>query len=334
MSNPSEIIAIAPMMEWTDRHCRYFHRLMTQKAWAYTEMVTAEAIIHGPRQRLLAHHPADTPLVLQLGGSDPQKLQKAVALAAPFGFEKYNLNVGCPSDRVKSGRFGACLMREPDLVAECLAAMQEATDREVTVKCRIGIDDMDDEAGLSHFVERVAQAGIRTFIIHARKAWLQGLSPKQNREVPPLKYQRVYRLKAAMPALTILINGGIETLEEAKAHLQHVDGVMMGRAAYHTPYILSQVDQLFFKAQNPVPERHAIASAMCPYIEEELGKGTRLHQITRHMLGLFHGQPGARTFRRILSEEGTNKHAGLKTYFKALAAVSERDDAPRTSEPV
>ena len=321
-----EIISIAPMMDWTDRHCRMFHRRLSKKAWGYTEMVTAEAIIHGDRERLLRHHEQEGPLCLQLGGSDPAKLGKAIELATPYKYDSYNLNVGCPSDRVQTGRFGACLMKEPALVADCVAAMRRATNDKVSVKCRIGIDDMDDEAGLTGFVEQVAKTGITTFIIHARKAWLEGLSPKQNREVPPLNYERVYRLKQSMPDLTIIINGGIETLDQAKNHLSHVDGVMIGRAAYQTPYLLAEIDQRFYGASNPPVSRLNAAKATIPYIEEELAKGTRLHQITRHMLGLFHGQPGARGYRQHLSTEGTKETAGIEVFIAALSFLKQEQE--------
>lgn len=318
------------MMEWTDRHCRFFHRQLTSHARLYTEMVTADAIIHGDRNQLLAYNECEHPVALQLGGSDPEKLKQATIIAADYNYDEYNLNIGCPSDRVQSGRFGACLMQEPELVHDCVSAMQEATQKPVTVKCRIGVDDMDDDAGLEHFINIVRTAGTNTFIIHARKAWLKGLSPKQNREVPPLNYQRVYRLKQQFPELTIIINGGIETLSQTKQHLSHVDGVMMGRAAYQTPYILAELDQHIYEKSAGVKTRREIINAMIPYIEERLKEGTRLHQITRHMLGLFHGQPGARTYRRILSTKANQHGAGVDVL---LEAVQASENAIRFSEP-
>ncbi len=322
----SQKISIAPMMDWTDRHCRYFHKRLSKKTWTYTEMVTADAIIHGDRDRLLSHHIEDQPLCLQLGGSDPEKLKQAIHLAEPFSFEGFNLNVGCPSDRVKTGRFGACLMREPVLVRDCLAAMKAATEKSVSIKCRIGIDDMDEDENLTRFIEEVEKSGVATFIIHARKAWLEGLSPKQNREVPPLNYQRVYELKKALPHLNIIINGGVQNLSEVKQHLLSVDGVMIGRAAYQTPYILSEIDQLFYGDRTPPITRLGAAVAMIPYIEHERQKGTRLHQITRHMLGLFHGQPGARGYRQRLSTEGTSPDAGIACFLKALECVEGNEE--------
>lgn len=309
------------MMEWTDRHCRYFHRQFTQKSLLYSEMITADAILHGDREHLLAYNVEEHPLSLQLGGSDPEKLQAAVKIANDYGYDEYNLNVGCPSNRVQNGRFGACLMQEPELVRACLEAMQSATNTKVTIKCRIGIDDMDDDTGLSHFVNTVKASGVQTFIIHARKAWLKGLSPKQNRQVPPLNYERVYQLKKQNPDLNIILNGGVETIEQTKHHLTKVDGVMMGRAAYHTPYVLSTIDQALFGASVDIKTRWQIAEQMLPYIEAELANGTRLHQITRHMLGLFHGEPGARTYRRILSSEGNRQNAGVEVFKSALTAM-------------
>lgn len=309
------------MMEWTDRHCRYFHRQFTQKSLLYSEMITADAILHGDKDHLLAYNVEEHPLSLQLGGSDPEKLQAAVKIANDYGYDEYNLNVGCPSNRVQNGRFGACLMQEPELVRACLEAMQSATNTKVTIKCRIGIDDMDDDTGLSHFVNTVKASGVQTFIIHARKAWLKGLSPKQNRQVPPLNYERVYQLKKQNPDLNIILNGGVETIEQTKHHLTKVDGVMMGRAAYHTPYVLSTIDQALFGASVDIKTRWQIAEQMLPYIEAELANGTRLHQITRHMLGLFHGEPGARTYRRILSSEGNRQNAGVEVYKSALTAM-------------
>ena len=311
------------MMEWTDRHCRYFHRQITARAMLYTEMVTAEAVIHGDQRRLLAFSPQENPIALQLGGAEPDRLAEATRFAAAYGYDEVNLNVGCPSDRVQTGRFGACLMKEPERVRDCLEAMAAASHVPVTVKCRIGIDDMDDDEGLSNFVEIIKQAGIKTFIIHARKAWLNGLSPKENREIPPLNYPRVYQLKANEPQLTIIINGGVETLAQAKDHLEFVDGVMIGRAAYHTPYMLAHADRELFGSSQPVKSRMEIADAMIPYIEREVANGTKLHHITRHMLGLFHGQPGARAFRRTLSEKANRPGADLATYREALSHVTQ-----------
>ena len=320
------------MMEWTDRHCRYFHRQLSKHAWLYTEMVTSAAIAHGDRQRLLGFDPSEHPVALQLGGSDPDELARAAEVGAAFGYDEINLNCGCPSDRVQSGRFGACLMAEPALVGQCVSAMQGAVGAAlpVTVKCRIGIDDQDSEADLSRFVETVASAGCRIFIVHARKAWLQGLSPKENRDVPPLDYGRVYRLKAAFPELTIVINGGIATLEEALVHLEAVDGVMLGRAAYKTPAILADVDRLLFGDDTPPLDAAAVLERMLAYVARELERGTRLSCITRHMTGLVNGKPGARAFRRLLTEESVKPGAGLEVLEAAIAAA--RDAAARKAE--
>lgn len=321
MNFDGKIFSIAPMMEWTDKHCRFFHRQITSHARLYTEMVTADAIIHGDRAHLLGYNESEQPVALQLGGSDPAGLKQATKIADDYNYDEYNLNIGCPSDRVQSGRFGACLMQEPELVRDCISAMQEATQKPVTVKCRIGVDEMDDDEGLEHFVNVVRTAGTKTFIIHARKAWLKGLSPKQNREVPPLNYQRVYRLKQQFPDLSIIINGGIETLAQTKQHLSHVDGVMMGRAAYQTPYILADLDKQLFDKAAPVQTRQQIITKMIPYIEESLKQGTRLHQITRHMLGLYHREPGARTYRRILSTKANQEGAGVEVLLEASEAT-------------
>ncbi|GAB4225242.1 MAG: tRNA dihydrouridine(20/20a) synthase DusA [Methyloligellaceae bacterium] len=308
-------------MEWTDRHCRYFMRLISRRALLYTEMVTASAVIHGEPKRLLGFDAAEQPVALQLGGSEPDDLAAAARIGEDFGYREINLNIGCPSDRVQSGRFGACLMAEPDLVARCVAAMQEAVALPVTVKCRIGIDDQDSEEDLERFVSRVAQAGCRTFIIHARKAWLNGLSPKQNRAVPPLDYERVYRLKARHPDLEIIINGGITGLDAVPGHLAHVDGVMLGRAAYHDPYLLAPVDRLFFGESAPAPTREEVMERFIAYAADQLRSGVRLHQMTRHILGLYHGRPGARAFRRILSEQACRPGAGISVLQDALAAM-------------
>lgn len=313
--------SIAPMMEWTDRHCRSFLRLISSRALLYTEMVTSGAVIHGPRERLLGFDPAEQPVALQLGGSEPDELARAARIGADFGYREINLNIGCPSDRVQSGRFGACLMAEPELVAACVGEMIAAVDIPVTVKCRIGIDDQDIEEALDRFVETVSAAGCRTFIVHARKAWLDGLSPKQNRDVPPLDHDRVYRLKRRRPDLEIVINGGIETLEAAKAHLAHVDGVMLGRAAYHNPWVLAGVDaEIFGDARGPVT-RADVVRRFADYAEGQLRRGVRLHQMSRHILGLYHGEPGARAFRRHLSEHATRPDAGISVLHEALVQV-------------
>ena len=314
-------LSVAPMMDWTDRHCRYFHRLMTRRAMLYTEMVTAQAVIHGPRDRLLGFGEAEHPIALQLGGSDPAMLAQAVGLARPYGYGEVNLNVGCPSDRVQSGCFGAVLMEQPGLVAACVAAMQAETDVPVTVKCRIGVDDQDPETVLPGFIETVAGAGVTHFIIHARKAWLKGLSPKENREIPPLDYPLVLRMKQQFPELTICINGGIASLDLARDLLdQGLDGVMIGRAAYHDPAsVLVGADALW--GDGPGLDAFGTAAAMRPYIADHLAAGGRLHQVTRHMLGLFHARPGARNWRRVLSEGASRDGAGLEVFNAALAEV-------------
>ncbi|MBS0564719.1 MAG: tRNA dihydrouridine(20/20a) synthase DusA [Proteobacteria bacterium] len=321
---PAARLSIAPMMDWTDRHCRYFHRQMSGRALFYTEMVTAQAILHGPRGRLLAHDAAEHPLALQLGGSDPAQLAEAVRLAAPYGYDEFNLNVGCPSDRVKSGCFGAVLMKDPGLVAECVAAMIAASPVEVTVKCRIGVDDQEPGAVLPDFLARVRTEGVRRVTIHARKAWLQGLSPRENREIPPLDYPLVLAMKRAFPDLHISVNGGITTLAQARAFLgQGLDGVMVGRAAYHEPWeILAGADQSIWGGPEG-PDPWQVARRMRPYIARHLDGGGRLHQVTRHMLGLFHGRPGARNWRRILSERANADGAGAEVLDAALAAMDE-----------
>ena len=310
------------MMDWTDRHCRVLHRLMTRRAMLYTEMVTAPAVIHGDRARLLGYSAVEHPVALQLGGSDPAELRAAVRLAVPHGYDEINLNVGCPSDRVQSGCFGAVLMERPALVADCVAAMLEAADVPVTVKCRIGVDDQDPEVVLPDFLERVSAAGVRHFVIHARKAWLQGLSPKENREIPPLDYGLVLRMKAAFPHLTICINGGVTSLDQARGLLAAgLDGVMIGRAAYHDPgSVLIGADALW--GDGPGRDAVAVVEAMMPYVAAHLAQGGRLHQITRHMLGLFHGRPGARGWRRVLSEGASRPGAGLELIAQALAEVT------------
>jgi tRNA-dihydrouridine synthase A len=312
------------MMDWTDRHCRVFHRLMTRRARLYTEMLTTGAIIHGDRQRLLGFDGSEHPVALQLGGSDPRDLATAAKIGEDFGYDEININVGCPSDRVKDGRFGACLMAEPQLVAEGVAAMKRAVNVPVTVKCRIGIDDQDPEVALDTLARDVVAAGADTLIVHARKAWLNGLSPKENRDIPPLDYHRVYRLKAAMPDVPIIINGGIASLDEAKQHLGHVDGVMLGRAAYHDPWRLLAVDSGLFGEAPPHVTMKDVFEAMVPYIERELAQGTRLHSITRHFVGAFHGVPGARAFRRHLAENGVKPGAGVKVLRDAIALVQDR----------
>jgi len=314
-------LSVAPMMDWTDRHCRYFHRLLSKQTLLYTEMVTAKAVIHGDRERLLGFHPVEHPVALQLGGSEPAELAKASRIAAEFGYDEVNLNIGCPSDRVQSGSFGAVLMEQPELVATCVTAMKNACDIEVTVKCRIGVDEQEPREVLPDFLEKVSAAGVESFAVHARKAWLQGLSPKQNRDVPPLDYALVYAMKTQFPALEICINGGIGSLDEAMAHLEHVDGVMIGRAAYHEPFaILAEADERVFGGSAPVPEGEII-SQMCDYIELELGKGARLNQISRHMLGAFSGRPGARKWRRVLSDGAHLEGAGPELVLQAYAAV-------------
>ncbi len=312
-------LSIAPMMDWTDRHCRYFHRLLTKETLLYTEMVTAPAVIHGDRDHLIGFDPSEHPVALQLGGSNPAELAEAVRIAGDFGYDEINLNVGCPSDRVQSGCFGAVLMERPTLVAECVAAMIAASPVEVTVKCRIGVDDQVPEEVLPAFLETVSAAGVTRFQIHARKAWLQGLSPKENRDIPPLNYPLVVAMKRAFPHLHISVNGGITTLDQAEAFLaEGLDGVMIGRAAYHEPYeVLAGADARIFGGQ-PAPDRFEVVERMRPYIARHLETGGRLHQITRHMLGLFHGQPGARGWRRVLSERANRPGAGLEVIDAAL----------------
>jgi tRNA-dihydrouridine synthase A len=308
-------------MEWTDRHCRYFLRLISKRTFLYTEMVTAEAVLHGDRDRVLGFDAGEHPLALQLGGSDAKKLAAAARVGADYGYDEINLNVGCPSDRVQSGRFGACLMAEPDLVGACVAAMSASSGLPVTVKCRIGIDNQDAEESLDGFIDTVARAGCSTFVVHARKAWLQGLSPKQNRDVPPLDYARVYRLKERRPELEIIINGGIESFAAAKAQLAHVDGVMLGRAAYADPYLLAEVDGVLFGEEKGVPSRLDVLDAFRPYVEEQLARGVRLNSMTRHILGLFHGQPRARAFRRHLAETAHLDGAGIGVLEEARSIV-------------
>jgi len=293
-------LTVAPMMDWTDRHCRYFHRLLSPHARLYTEMVTSAALVRGNQIRLLEHSHEEHPVALQLGGSDPVELAKAAVMGAEAGYDEINLNVGCPSDRVQSGKFGACLMREPDLVGDCVRAMAGAVDVPVTVKCRIGVDDQDEYADLQRFTTTMIEAGVDILVVHARKAWLEGLSPKENREIPPLDYERVYRLKREFPELTVVINGGITTVEAVREHLGQVDGVMIGRAAYHDPFVLAKLEADLYGT--PLPDRSEVLERMRIYVEAELARGGQLKHITRHILGLYQGEPGARGFRRQLSE--------------------------------
>jgi tRNA-dihydrouridine synthase A len=305
------------MMDWTDRHCRYFHRLLAPHALLYTEMVTSAALVRGRQLRLLEHSQEEHPVALQLGGSEPAELAEAARLGAAAGYDEINLNVGCPSDRVQSGRFGACLMREPALVADCVKAMRDAVGIPVTVKCRIGVDDQDDYAGLQHFTGLMLEAGVEVLAVHARKAWLKGLSPKENREVPPLDYERVYRLKREFPQLVVVINGGITTVAQVQAHLAQLDGVMLGRAAYHDPYLLAQVEHVLHG--EPLPTRESVLQHLRPYVEAELARGTALKHISRHLLGLYQGEPGARAFRRTISEGAHLPGAGWDLLEQAAA---------------
>ena len=315
-------LCIAPMMTHTDRHFRFFLRLISRRVMLYTEMVTTGALIHGGQRQRLEYNESEHPLGLQLGGSDPRELAAAARMAAEHGYDEVNLNVGCPSDRVRTGRFGACLMAEPRRVADCVAAMAAATSVPVTVKTRIGIDHKDSYADLCHFITTVAASGCRTFIIHARKAWLQGLSPRQNRDIPSLEYDRVYRIKADFPDLEVIINGGIHTLEEARGHLRHVDGVMIGRAACNNPYLLAGADALLFGDPRPAPSRQAVLDAFMHYAEEQLARGVSLHSMTRHLLGLYQGQAGARAFRRHLSNGAVRPDAGIDVLTKAARLIS------------
>ena len=322
------LFSVAPMMDWTDRHCRVFHRLMTRRGRLYTEMLTTGAILHGDRGRLLGFDASEHPLALQLGGSDPRDIATAAKIGEDFGYDEINLNVGCPSDRVKDGRFGACLMAEPALVAACVDAMKRAVGIPVTVKCRIGIDDQDSEIALDALARGVVDAGADALIVHARKAWLDGLSPKQNRDIPPLDYDRVYRLKAAMPGVPVIINGGIASLAEAKQHLGFVDGVMLGRAAYQEPWRLLSADPELFGETAPHTTMKQVFESMMPYIESQLAQGTRLHSITRHFVGAFHAVAGARAFRRHLAENGVRPGAGVNVLRDAIALVDDRAVAP------
>jgi len=312
---------VAPMLDWTDRHERRFLRLISRHALLYTEMVTTGAILHGDRDRHLAFDAAEHPVALQLGGSDPRAMAACARIAEDYGYDEVNINVGCPSDRVRNGAFGACLMATPVVVADCVDAMRAATRLPVTVKHRIGIDEQDDYEHLEQFVTTVAAAGCQTFIVHARKAWLEGLSPRQNREVPPLNHERVYLLKREHPDLEIVINGGIRSLDECDQHLRHVDGVMLGREVYHNPFLLAEVDSRYYGDDHPVPDRHQIVADLLPYIEEQLRKDIYLSHITRHILGLFRGQPGARRWRRVLSERAPRPGAGVEVVEAAWAEV-------------
>ena len=326
-------LSVAPMMDWTDRHCRAFHRALSTRALLYTEMVTAPAVIHGDRERLLGFDAVEHPVALQLGGSDPAQLAEAARIGEAMGYDEINLNVGCPSDRVQSGRFGACLMREPELVADCMAAIKAAVSVPATVKCRIGVDDQDPAVSLFATVDASAAVGVDTFIVHARKAWLKGLSPKENRDVPPLDYALVRRLKRERPHLNISINGGIGSLEATEEHLGahedlgdlRLDGVMLGRVAYHEPALLGQVDRRIFGVDAPDVDPYQAVETYKPYLAARLAEGVALHAMTRHMLGLMHGRPGARAFRRILTVEGIAKTAGLEVLDRAVAAVREAE---------
>jgi tRNA-dihydrouridine synthase A len=319
----SHRLCLAPMLEWTDRHFRYLLRLISRRTLLYTEMITAPAILRGDRERLLRFDPIEHPLALQIGGSNPAELARCAAIAESLGYDEVNLNVGCPSDRVQEGRFGACLMAEPELVAECVSAMAGAVSIPVTVKTRIGIDERDSYDELRRFVQRVAEAGCRCFIIHARKAWLNGLSPKENRTVPPLRYEVAQGLKADFPDLEIVLNGGITSLEEAQAHLRVFDGVMIGRAVYHNPYLFAEADARLFGDARPMPAREEILAGFLPYVEAELAAGTRLQSITRHMLGLFHGAPGGKRWRRHLSENAYKPGAGLDVLLAAASLATQ-----------
>ncbi len=318
-------LCVAPMMDWTDRHCRYFHRLLAPHARLYTEMVHAHAVNRGDRDKLLGFDPAEHPVALQLGGSEPDELAQAARIGAERGYDEINLNVGCPSDRVQSGRFGACLMREPERVAECVAAMQAAVSVPVTVKCRLGVDDQDEDADLDRFVRAVAAAGCAVFVVHARKAWLKGLSPKENREIPPLVWTRVQRLKRENPALAVVLNGGLADLGSVRAQLEWADGVMLGRVAYHDPWQLAQVEHALFGTA--LPAREDVLARMEAYTRAHLARGERLHHVTRHLVGLFQHQYGARVWRRRLSERGNRPGAGWEVVEEALAAI--RGEAER-----
>ncbi|MFM7204119.1 MAG: tRNA dihydrouridine(20/20a) synthase DusA [Myxococcota bacterium] len=322
-------LSVAPMMDWTDRHCRFFLRQISKQVLLYTEMVTTGALLHGDPARHLEFDPRERPLVLQLGGDQPEALATCARMAEDWGYDEVNLNVGCPSDRVQEGRFGACLMRTPERVAECVALMRARTRLPVTIKHRIGVDELDRYEDMEHFVRTVASAGCEIFIVHARKAWLSGLSPKENREIPPLRYADVWRLKQTLPALQIELNGGIESLEAAEAQLAHVDGVMIGRAAYHNPYLLADVDRRFYGETLPVPCRDTILEALIPYLEQRLSLGDPPLRILRHILGLYYGQPGTRAFKRVISEQASRRGAGIEVLRAAVEAAerSARESA-------
>lgn len=317
-------LSVAPMMGWTDRHARYFLRQISRHILLYTEMVTSHALLNGDADYLLAYHDCEHPLALQLGGSEPDALARCARMAQDSGYDEVNLNVGCPSDRVQSGRFGACLMLTPELVAQCVAAMVQAVSIPVSVKCRVGVDKQDDYASLAEFVRQVSAAGCRQFIVHARNAWLKGLSPKQNRDVPPLKYAYVYRLKEDFPDLFISLNGGVKTLQAAEAHLQYVDSVMIGREAYHNPYLLADVDRLFFADNQKVYSRDEIVAKMVVYAQQQIEQGQSLHSISRHMLGLFAGCPGAKKWRQMLSDSSPSGRTDARFLFTAAACVQPR----------
>ena len=316
------------MMEWTDRHCRVFMRRISRHARLYTEMVTSAAIVHGDRDRLLGFDACEHPVALQLGGSDPQELAESARIGEQYGYNEINLNCGCPSDRVQSGRFGACLMGEPALVAQCVAAMRAAVSLPVTVKCRIGIDNRDSYEELHEFVRQIRDAGTQVLVVHARKAILQGLSPKENRDIPPLVYPTVYRLKEDFPDLPIVINGGIATLEQCREHLSRVDGVMLGRAAYHEPWLMAAVDSALFGDDHPVPTRHEVLDGFMPYVEQQLAAGVRLNAVSRHILGLFHGRPGGRLFRRYIAENAYKRDAGCEVLRQAGELVPSDPGGP------
>ncbi|WP_291008710.1 tRNA dihydrouridine(20/20a) synthase DusA [Hoeflea sp.] len=325
LNTQNKTFAVAPMIDWTDRHCRFFHRQLSRRALLYTEMVVADGIIHGDRDRLLGFDQAEHPVALQLGGSEPAKLAEAVRLAASFGYDEINLNVGCPSDRVQSGAFGACLMREPDLVGACVAAMKVVSDVPVTVKCRIGVDDQDPEIALRDLAHAVVAAGADAVWVHARKAWLEGLSPKENRDIPPLDYDLVYRLKREFPTVFIGINGGITDLNQALEHLSHVDGVMLGRAAYHNAALLSEVDRTLYGMDVPDVDWEAVRDTMMDYAANHMASGGRLGHVTRHMVGLFQGVRGARRFRQILSTDAVRPGAGPEVIAAAFAEIDFSD---------
>jgi len=320
---PERLISVAPMMDYTDRHDRYFLRIISKKTWLFTEMITTNTLLHGDAQRFLKYNQSEHPLALQLGGSIPADLATCSKMAEDFGYDEVNLNVGCPSDRVQSGRFGASLMAEPDLVARCVADMQSAVKIPVSVKCRIGIDEQDEYKHLRNFIHTVSESGCRIFVIHARKAWLQGLSPKENRDIPPLNYAAIYRIKSEFPQLEIIINGGIQTLDDAKNHLQYVDGTMIGRAAYHNPYILAHVDQGLFGEQTAVWTRKQILEQFLPYVEQQMKQGVSLTQMSRHILGLFQGLKGAKAWRRHISENAYKPGADINLLIEAAKLVEE-----------